>query len=180
MNTVNQYYRLLKETGNLVIINNPHNLFKTSHYFQKFHLRNGVALIKKGTLRPAYHFGMHHNYCWILSKTEKGIKEKWNGTKENHDKDFYEDVFEYQNAYRDKNGFHPQAIPEWLVEIFVELLSDEGDLILDPFFGSGTTGVVAKKLDRNYIGIEIKKEYVDMARNRINRINRTLDEYCGD
>lgn len=45
--------------------------------------------------------------------------------------------------------------------------TDEGDLVLDPFMGSGTTGLVAKELNRNYIGFDINKEYVDFANERI-------------
>ena len=45
----------------------------------------------------------------------------------------------------------------------------EGGVVLDPFFGSGTTGIVAKKLGRNFIGIELKPEYKDMAENRMHK-----------
>jgi len=45
--------------------------------------------------------------------------------------------------------------------------SNEGDTVLDPFSGSGTTGVVAKRFNRNFIGIEIDKEYYNMGMNRI-------------
>ncbi|WP_180256199.1 DNA methyltransferase, partial [Enterobacter hormaechei] len=46
--------------------------------------------------------------------------------------------------------------------------------VLDPFFGSGTTGVVAMKLDRNYVGIELNPEYVDLANNRLKKEQRNL------
>jgi len=62
---------------------------------------------------------------------------------------------------------HPTQKPEKLLEIIIEASSDEGDTILDPFFGTGTTGVVAKKLKRKWIGIEINPVYVDAARKRI-------------
>ena len=47
--------------------------------------------------------------------------------------------------------------------------SNEGDLILDPFLGSGTTVVVAKQLKRNWIGVEINKKYVEAAKKRIKK-----------
>ena len=50
---------------------------------------------------------------------------------------------------------------------FVNILSNEGDWILDPFMGSGTTGVVAKRAGRNFIGIELDSNYFAMAQNRI-------------
>lgn len=57
----------------------------------------------------------------------------------------------------------PKALPEW----FIKLFTDEGDWVLDPFAGSGTTLAMAKSLGRNSIGIEILPEYCDMSRNRL-------------
>lgn len=57
----------------------------------------------------------------------------------------------------------PLALPEW----FIKLFSDEGDIVLDPFAGSGTTAVAAMKLNRRYFGIEIQPDYCDLARERI-------------
>ncbi len=57
----------------------------------------------------------------------------------------------------------PKALPEW----FIKLFTDEGDYVLDPFAGSGTTLEVAKNLGRNSIGIEILPEYCDMTRERL-------------
>ena len=60
----------------------------------------------------------------------------------------------------------PQALPEW----FIKLFSDEGDLVLDPFLGSGTTAVAAHKLNRRYFGIEIQPDYCELARERLDKI----------
>ena len=66
-----------------------------------------------------------------------------------------------------KHGKHPTQKPESLLKHFVEVLSNEGDWILDPFMGSGTAGVVAKECNRNFIGIELDKNYYEMASKRI-------------
>lgn len=66
-----------------------------------------------------------------------------------------------------KYGKHPTQKPEALIKHFVELLSNTNDWILDPFMGSGTTGVVAKQLGRNFIGVELDKNYFEMAQERI-------------
>lgn len=66
-----------------------------------------------------------------------------------------------------KYGKHPTQKPESLMQHFVELLSNPGDNILDPFMGSGTTGVVSKRADRNFIGIELNPEYYNIAKSRI-------------
>jgi DNA modification methylase len=59
----------------------------------------------------------------------------------------------------------PKAIPEW----FIKLFTKEGDFVLDPFNGSGTTTTVANNLNRRYVGIELMKEYVDLAQADLNK-----------
>ncbi len=65
------------------------------------------------------------------------------------------------------NKNHPAAYPEALPEFFVKLFTKEEDTVLDPFEGSGTTGVVCKKLNRKYVGIEKNEEYHKYASTRI-------------
>lgn len=64
-------------------------------------------------------------------------------------------------------GKHPTQKPESLMLHFVEILSNSGDWVLDPFMGSGTTGVAAKKADRNFIGVELDETYFKIAKSRI-------------
>jgi site-specific DNA-methyltransferase (adenine-specific) len=59
----------------------------------------------------------------------------------------------------------------------VEYLTNEGDLVLDPFLGSGTTAVACRLLNRNYIGIDISPEYCEIARKRVGALPRKLDEF---
>lgn len=66
-----------------------------------------------------------------------------------------------------KYGKHPTQKPEKLINLFIEILSKPNDWVLDPFMGSGTTGVVAKKAKRNFIGIELDKVYFEIAKTRI-------------
>ncbi len=66
-----------------------------------------------------------------------------------------------------ENTDHPTQKPEKLIAKLVLASSDEGDVIFDPFLGSGTTAVVAKKLNRKFIGIEKEKEYVALALTRL-------------
>jgi len=62
---------------------------------------------------------------------------------------------------------HPTEKPEELLERIILIGSKEGDTVLDPFMGSGTTGVVAKRYNRNFIGIEINPQYFEWAKKRI-------------
>ena len=64
-------------------------------------------------------------------------------------------------------GKHPTQKPINLMSFFIETLSNVGDCVLDPFMGSGSTGVAAKKLGRSFIGSELSKEYFEIANKRI-------------
>ena len=67
-------------------------------------------------------------------------------------------------------GHHFATFPEKLVETPIKAGTKKGGIVLDIFMGSGTTGVVAKKLGRNYIGIELNEKYVEMAERRISKV----------
>jgi DNA modification methylase len=62
---------------------------------------------------------------------------------------------------------HPAQYPEELIERIIKVGTNPGDLVLDPFMGSGTTAVVAKKLGRQYVGYELEKEYIKIAETRL-------------
>lgn len=97
-----------------------------------------------------------HYYNYDLMKEfnhNKQMKDVWTGslTKQS-EKDF---------------GKHPTQKPEYLLERIVLASTQEGDTILDPFLGSGTTAVVAKKLNRQCIGIEKDDDYIELAKQRL-------------
>jgi len=77
-------------------------------------------------------------------------------------------------------GAHFATFPEKLVEPCILAGSRMGGIVLDPFFGAGTVGLVAKKLGRHYIGIELNPEYIGMAKARIERIPVRLDQWAED
>ena len=163
--TAIEYERILRDGGNLLVLNNPANIFKTTNSFRSFTFRNGVALIRRGSLRPAWMLGFQHNYALLLCKGSK--KDKWNGPTTNHDKNWETDVRNYQNGYRGMRGrWHPQALPLPLVNDMVELLSNEGDIVLDPFMGAGTVALACLQLNRDYIGFEINRQYWRIAKTR--------------
>ena len=72
------------------------------------------------------------------------------------------------------NKNHSAAFPESLPEWFIKLFTKEGDMVLDPFAGSGTTLVVSEKMQRNSIGVEIVQEYCEMIEKTINKSNSNL------
>jgi site-specific DNA-methyltransferase (adenine-specific) len=69
---------------------------------------------------------------------------------------------------------HPAQMPEWLARDLVKSWSNEGDLVLDPFSGSGTTLAVAKSLGRKALGIELSAKYCELARRRVEAITARL------
>ena len=71
------------------------------------------------------------------------------------------------NRTKNERTGHPAQFPESLVSDHIISWSNEGDLVLDPFMGSGTTAIVAKRLGRKYIGFELSKEYYDMSQRRL-------------
>ncbi|MCJ7633793.1 site-specific DNA-methyltransferase [Candidatus Bathyarchaeota archaeon] len=74
------------------------------------------------------------------------------------------------NTRRDK---HPCQLPEPLLERLILMTTDEDDIVLDPFIGTGTTAIAAKKLGRKYIGIDIDKEYVDISNRKLDNTSHT-------
>lgn len=76
------------------------------------------------------------------------------------------------------NRDHPAAFPESLPAFFVKLFSKLGDTVLDPFEGSGSTGVAAVKLGRNYIGIDTQADYIEVAKRRIARVGYSQASLC--
>lgn len=74
------------------------------------------------------------------------------------------------------NKSHSAAFPEALPEWFIKLFTAEGDVVLDPFMGSGTTNLVAQRLRRNSIGIEIMPDYYEMVRKQIDPVSLYLLE----
>ncbi|MCX6150396.1 MAG: DNA methyltransferase [Ignavibacteriales bacterium] len=80
------------------------------------------------------------------------------------------------NKYRDE---HPCQLPIHLLERLVLMSTDESDIILDPFMGTGTTAIAAKRLGRNYIGFELDHNYVSIAKDKLHyeKPNSKIGEY---
>lgn len=127
--------------------------------------RNATPLLSRNRLAPSTEL------IWLASKSKKyffnyDLAKEINGGKQ------MKNLWEI-NATRHLTK-HPTEKPETLLERIILIGSVEGDTVLDPFMGSGTTGVVAKKLKRKFIGVEIDKEYFHIASERINKTQNLL------
>lgn len=71
-----------------------------------------------------------------------------------------------------KNDDHPAKFPLKLAERVIKLYTDAGDIVLDPFLGSGTTAIAARDLNRHYIGIELSDKYYQLAKDNMNESNQ--------
>ena len=67
------------------------------------------------------------------------------------------------NQFNDKK-LHPATFPQKLAEFFIKIYSNENDLVCDPFMGSGTTGLATNELNRLFLGIELKEEYIELSK----------------
>ncbi|MEW6003818.1 MAG: site-specific DNA-methyltransferase [Stygiobacter sp.] len=112
-----------------------------------------------------------HEYILVFSKgdykREKGEKE--NTISKEQFMEWTKSIWT-MNAESARRIGHPAPFPEELPYRLIQLYSFKGDIILDPFMGSGTTAVAALKSDRKFVGYEIKKEYIKLAENRIEPI----------
>jgi site-specific DNA-methyltransferase (adenine-specific) len=89
------------------------------------------------------------------------------------------DVWEFSHVHycSEEREKHPTQKPEALVERIIRASSNEGDIVLDPFVGSGTTCYVSHVLGRKWIGIDINQEYLDMTKSRLSKHYEVFDSY---
>lgn len=113
----------------------------------------------KGGLGMGWHY--RRNYEFVLVAQKEGAACKWYDTTNK-----IANVIKMNKIIPSKEQ-HPTEKPVKLMEHFIRLHTKEGDTILDPFMGSGTTGVAALKLNRKFIGIELDEQYFKMAEKRI-------------
>lgn len=74
-------------------------------------------------------------------------------------------------------GKHPTQKPEYLLERIVLASTEEGQVILDPFCGAGTTGVEALRYRRKFIGIDVSEEYLGISKRRLEKVVKREKEY---
>ena len=192
-NWLKECQRVLKPTGTIWVIGMYHNIFRVGKIMQDLGLwfLNDVVWVKTDALpnlNGRRFTNNHETLIWaIKNKTVKGytfnyeLMKNMNGGKQMKDTDWVFGLCKGNERLKDENGIkaHPTQKPLKLIQQVVLASSKKGDLILDPFLGRGTTAVVAKALDRNWIGIEKEENYVKIAKKRVDDYKKSTEMLAG-
>ncbi len=176
--------RVLKDTGAVWVMGSYHNIFRVGAILQDlgFWLLNDVVWCKTNPMpnfRGRRFTNAHETLIWAAkSRNQKTYTFNYDAMKAlNEDVQMRSDwvlpicAGKERLKRRDGKKLHPTQKPEALLHRVILASSNPGDVILDPFFGTGTTGVVAKRLSRDYIGIERDSVYAEAARKRLAAIS---------
>ncbi|MFX1568155.1 MAG: DNA-methyltransferase [Promethearchaeota archaeon] len=173
--------RVLKEDGSIWVSGTLHNIYKVGFLLEKndYDIINDIIMFKPNAppnLSCKYFTHSHEIVLWARkSKNSQHTfhyekMKKWNDPKDklkNKDKQMRSvwSIPLIPKAEK-KYGKHPTQKPMELLNRIISSSSNEGDLVLDPFMGSGTTGIVSSILNRKFVGIDSNKGYLDIAIKR--------------
>lgn len=184
LNWINQCHRVLNKSGSLYISCTYHSIAEIilSAKTNNFKLNNILVWYKTNSMPNITKRTFTHStefICWFV----KGEKWKFNYPElklinpertiqgqYKQMRDFIQlPILQGKERIHDSSGkaIHPTQKPEKIIEIILTASSDKNDVVLDPFFGTGTTGIVAEKMKRNWVGIEKNSKYVIVAKERI-------------
>ena len=171
--------RLLKPDGAIWVIGSYHNIFRVGTALQDldFWLLNDIVWRKANPMpnfRGTRFTNAHETLIWAAKSQKSRVTFNYEAMKlANDDTQMRSDwLFPIcTGAERlkgaDDGKLHPTQKPEALLFRILNATTRPGDIVLDPFFGTGTTGAVARKLGRHFIGIEREPAYIEGARERI-------------
>ncbi len=174
--------RVLKDTGSIWVIGSYHNIFRVGSALQDlgFWILNDVIWRKTNPMpnfRGKRFTNAHETLIWATKNPKQQYTFNYEAMKALNDElqmrsDWTLPICSGGERLKNSEGqkAHSTQKPESLLHRVVVASTKPGDVILDPFFGSGTTGAVAKRLGRHFIGIEREKTYADIARARIAEI----------
>ncbi|MCW8953212.1 MAG: DNA methyltransferase, partial [Rhodospirillales bacterium] len=178
--------RVLKDDGSLWVIGSYHNIYRVGAILQElgFWMLNDIVWNKTNPMpnfRGTRFTNAHETLIWCARDKDSRYRFNYEAMKEmNEGLQMRSDwsiplCTGSERLKRDGKKAHPTQKPEALLYRTILASTEVDDVILDPFFGSGTTGAVAKKLGRRYIGIERERDYIAVARQRIAKVRRTDD-----
>ena len=167
---------LLKKGGNIVIFNSWKNMTNITKSLEEngFEVKDLIRWKKTNAMPRNRDRRFITDYEVAVWAVKKGGKWTFNRLS-----DTYE-IPEIVGGLTPKSekieGGHPTQKPVYVMKWLIERLTNEGDVVLDPFMGSGTTGVACKNLNRKFIGVELDENYYNIAYNRINGYTEDLEK----
>ena len=179
--------RILKKGAALWVIGSYHNILRVGTLIQNqdFWILNDIIWHKTNPMpnfRGTRFTNAHETMLWCTTSRNAKYTFNYQNMKFLNEgkqmrSDWYIPICSGNERIRKENNkrSHPTQKPEALLYRIILSSTNKGDTVLDPFLGSGTTAVVAKKLQRNYIGIEKDKEYISIANKRIKK-TKILDD----
>jgi modification methylase len=171
--------RILKDDGTIWVIGSYHNIFRVGTKLQDigYWMLNDVIWRKTNPMpnfRGRRFTNAHETMIWCAKSKDTRHAFNYEAMKALNDdlqmrSDWLLPICSGGERLKDSKGRkgHPTQKPEALLHRVILAATKPGDVVLDPFFGSGTTGAVAKRLGRRWIGIERDPAYIDLARKRI-------------
>lgn len=179
---LSQCKRLLKDDGTIWVIGSYHNIFRVGSKIQNlgFWILNDIIWNKTNPMpnfKGNRFTNAHETLIWASKRKVSKYTFNYKAMKvANDDKQMRSDwslpiCSGNERVKKLGKTLHPTQKPEALLHRIIISSTKKGDCILDPFFGTGSTGVVAKKLSRKIIGIEQSKEYMHFAKKRIEKTN---------
>ncbi len=172
--------RVLKPNGTIWVIGSYHNIFRVGATMQDlgFWILNDVVWRKTNPMpnfRGRRFQNAHETLIWASRDQKgKGYTFNYEALKASNDdvqmrSDWLFPICTGGERLKNDKGekLHPTQKPEALLARIMLASTKPGDIVLDPFFGSGTTGAVAKRLGRNFVGVEREQAYIDAAARRI-------------
>ncbi|HAM46614.1 MAG TPA: modification methylase [Alphaproteobacteria bacterium] len=175
--------RVLKKTGTIWLIGSYHNIFRVGATLQDldYWILNDIVWRKTNPMpnfRGRRFTNAHETLIWAArDPAQRSYTFNYDAMKALNEglqmrSDWLLPICNGKERLKDENGdkAHPTQKPESLLHRVILASTNQGDVVLDPFFGTGTTGAVAKKLGRHFIGIERENAYARVAIDRIRRI----------
>ncbi|MBQ9259185.1 MAG: site-specific DNA-methyltransferase [Neisseriaceae bacterium] len=167
-------YALLKQNGTIWVCGTFHNIYLIGYLMQiiGYHLLNNITWEKPNPPpNLSCRFFTHSTESLIWAKKNKKAKHTFNYElmKQQNNNKQMKSVWQITPPQKEEKifGKHPTQKPLALVERCIQAATNRGDLIFDPFMGSGTTGVAAIKYGRYFCGCELEKDFFELAKERL-------------